>query len=266
MAKAIVTGGAGFIGHHLVNLLLDEGYEVEIWDNLSTGKAENIPFHERCDFVKLDLTIDDLPTTKADKVFHLAAPISVQESIENPEKYKEGILKVTQRLLDWAIDKEVSDFIFASTAAVYGSREDVPFRENSKLVMLSPYARYKRQAESILLNASGININILRFFNVFGEHQHNTGTYAPAVAHFLRQHSEEKPLTITGDGTQTRDYIYVKDICSAMYNCILHRGIPTRVMNIGYGEEVDILTIAKTISDKLTFIPARLEPREVVQT
>lgn len=259
MARAVVTGGAGFIGHHLVELLLQEGHKVEVWDDLSTGKVERIPF-TKVSFRNLNLITDKIPDIEADWVFHLASPVSVQESIEDPGKYEKGICVATSRLASWASRKKVSNFVFASTAAVYGDREDVPFKEGSKLTPISPYAEYKLIAEHILSAFSDLNINVFRFFNVFGEGQPSTGTYAPAVALFLKQYSANEPLTITGDGSQTRDYIYVKDICSAMYKSTQVGKLSYNVMNLGYGQETSVIDIAKVISGNLIYIPARKEP------
>ena len=264
MARAIVTGGAGFIGHHLVNLLLEQGHEVEIWDNLSTGKVENIPSHEKCNFVKLDLTIDTLPDVSADWVFHLAAPVSVQESLENPYKYEQGCFMATKRVLEWSVEHRVTDFTLASTAAVYGDREDAPFQEDSELKPMSPYATWKLNAEHLLkqYNARfGMRTTALRFFNVFGEGQHDSGSYAPAVALFLKQFEAFQPITVTGDGQQTRDYIYVKDICNALYSTIKHPWGSFRVMNAGTGEETSIIEIARAFGGEYKFIAPRVEPK-----
>lgn len=263
MARVVVTGGAGFIGHHLVNLLINEGHEVHVWDNLSTGKLENIP--DSATFTKLDLTIDTLPTDlKADWVFHLAAPVSVQESLENPYKYEQGCFMATKRVLDWSVAHGVTDFTLASTAAVYGDREDAPFTEDSELKPMSPYATWKLNAEHLIKQYNqrfGMRTTALRFFNVFGEGQHDSGSYAPAVALFLKQFEAFQPITVTGDGQQTRDYIYVKDICKALYSTMKNPWGTTRVMNVGTGEETSIIEIARAFGGEYTFIAPRVEPK-----
>jgi len=264
MAKVIVTGGAGFIGHHLVNLLLEEGHTVEVWDNLSTGKLENIPSNPNCTFRELDLTIDILPEVSADWVFHLAAPVSVQESLENPYKYEQGCFMATKRVLDWSVAHGVTDFTLASTAAVYGDREDAPFVEDSELKPMSPYAEWKLNAEHLIKQYNqrfGMRTTALRFFNVFGEGQHDSGSYAPAVALFLKQFEAFQPITVTGDGQQTRDYIYVKDICKALYSTMKNPWGTTRVMNVGTGEETSIIEIARAFGGEYTFIAPRVEPK-----
>ena len=264
MANVIVTGGAGFIGHHLVNLLLNEGHTVQVWDNLSTGKLENLPNHSKCTFKELDLTIDILPEVEADWVFHLAAPVSVQESLENPYKYEQGCYMATKRVLDWSVKHGVTDFTLASTASVYGDREDVPFVEDSELKPMSPYAQWKLNAEHLVNQYNsrfGMRTTALRFFNVFGEGQHDSGSYAPAVALFLKQFEAFQPITVTGDGQQTRDYIYVKDICKALYSTMKHPWGSFRVMNVGTGEETSIIEIARAFGGEYKFIEPRVEPK-----
>ena len=260
--KAIVTGGAGFIGHHLVNLILQNGHEVEVWDDLSTGKRERIP--EGVTFRQINIGLDVLPNIKADWVFHLAAPVSVQESLENPYKYEQGCYMNTKRVIDWAIGHGVKDFAFASTAAVYGEPDILPVNETDVLNPMSPYAEWKLNSEYLLKNWNerfGIRCTALRLFNVFGEGQHDSGSYAPAVALFLKQFEAFNPITVTGDGLQTRDYIYVGDVVRAFLSAMEHPSPDFRVMNVGTGEETTILEIAEAFGGEIKHIEPRLEPR-----
>jgi len=259
--KAIVTGGAGFIGHHLVNLLIEQGHEVEVWDNLSTGKKSRI--HENALFRKIDITVDEMPATWADTVFHLAAPTSVQESLENPYKYEQGCYMSTKRMLDWGLANGVQNFILASTAAIYGEPVNIPVSESSEINPMSPYAEQKRNSE-VLMAAYQRNFKIkctaLRLFNVYGEGQPDSGSYAPAIALFLKQFEAFQPITVTGTGEQTRDYVYVKDVVNAFLLASEHPAEDFRIMNVGNGEELTILEIAEAFGGEIKFIEARKEP------
>jgi len=259
--KAIVTGRAGFIGHHLVNLLIEQGHEVEVWDNLSTGKEERI--HADALFRKIDINVDEMPATWADMVFHLAAPTSVQESLENPYKYEQGCYMTTKRMLDWSLANGVQSFVLASTAAIYGEPTEVPVKEDSEINPMSPYAEQKRNSE-MLMAAYQRNFKIkctaLRLFNVYGEGQPDSGSYAPAVALFLKQFEAFQPITVTGSGQQTRDYVYVKDVVRAFLAAGLNTEQHFRIFNVGTGEELSILEIAEAFGGEIKFIPARKEP------
>ena len=267
--KALVTGGAGFIGHHLVNLLFEKGYEVEVWDNLSTGKLDRllkaIPVRKSVEFKKLDLTYDLLPEVEGvDVVFHLAATTSVQESLENPQKYEQHCYMTTKRMLDWCLNNRVKGFVFASTAAVYGEPVEVPVVESIELNPMSPYAEWKLKSEHLIAayqNNFGMNCTALRLFNVYGEGQPSSGSYAPAVALFLKQFEAFEPITVTGDGLQTRDYIYVKDVARAFVTAAEKPSPTFRVMNVGTGEELTILEIAEAFGGEIKHISARKEPR-----
>jgi len=258
MAKALVTGGAGFIGSNLVNFLLKEGHEVEVWDDLSTGKLERLS--KEVEFKRLDLTRDVLPDIEVDWVFHLAAPVSVQESLENPSKYMYGCFGTTYRMLDWSRRNNAKSFTLASTAAVYGETDQVPVKETDELNPISPYAEWKLKAEDCLsMYKSYFTCTALRFFNVYGNGQSNTGSYAPAVARFLDQYRSGQTITVTGSGLQTRDYVHVNDICSALYESGKRIG-PFLIMNVGSGKEIAILDIANAFETNITFIDKRKEP------
>ena len=259
--KILVTGGAGFIGHHLSNTLYSMGHDVHVLDNLSTGKQERLI--EGIKFQLKDLLVDELPDESFDAVFHLAAPTSVQESLENPEKYKDGCYQMTINVVDWAETHNVKYFTFASTAAVYGPTEIIPTKEDDELNPISPYAEYKLFSEQYLKTVSSdkLQITVTRFFNVFGEEQPNSGSYAPAVAIFLKQFANGEPITVTGDGQQTRDYIYVRDLVNALMMTIEPQPYEYNIYNIGSGDEIKIIDIAKTFNHEIKFIEERKEPK-----
>ena len=259
--KILITGGAGFIGHHLSNTLYSMGHDVHVLDNLSTGKQERLV--EGIKFQLKDLLVDELPDESFDAVFHLAAPTSVQESLENPDKYKEGCYQMTINVVDWAETHNVKYFTFASTAAVYGPTEIIPTKEDDELNPISPYAEYKLFSEQYLKTVSSdkLQITVTRFFNVFGEEQPNSGSYAPAVAIFLKQFAGGEPITVTGDGEQTRDYIYVRDLVDALMMTIEPQPYEYNIYNIGSGNEIKIIDIAKTFNHEIKFIEERKEPK-----
>ena len=244
-----------------MNLLIKEGHEVEVWDNLSTGKLERV--NDKAIFRKIDINIDEMPATWADTIFHLAAPTSVQESLENPYKYEQGCYMTTKRMLDWGLQNGVQNFVLASTAAIYGEPVEVPVSEDTEINPMSPYAEQKRNSE-ILMSAYhrnfGIKCTALRLFNVFGEGQPDSGSYAPAVGLFLKQFESFQPITVTGTGLQTRDYIYVKDIAKAFLAAGLNNSLEFRIFNVGSGEETSVLEIAEAFGGEIKFIAARKEP------
>lgn len=260
--RILVTGGCGFIGHHLVNTLISLGYDVEVWDNLSTGKLERIS--DKVKFTKIDIVLDELPDTEFDFLFHLASPTSVQESIETPDKYELGCFDMTKKVFEWSLKHKVKGFTFSSTSAVYGNSQDIPLSEQEETSPMSPYAKYKLESETFLKhNSFRLNgpVSVMRFFNVFGEEQPSTGSYAPAVARFINQVENNTSITVTGDGLQTRDYIYVKDIVEALISTIDNSDYKYEVLNVGSGIEYKILDIAKYFKHHILHIEPRDEPR-----
>lgn len=265
MKKALVTGGAGFIGHHLVNLLLSKNYQVEVWDNLSVGKIERVP--DGVEFKQLDLTYDIFPEDNFDVVFHLAAPTSVQESLENPNKYEQGCYMATKRLLDWSVTRGVKGFMMASTSAIYGNPKEIPLKETSPINPMSPYAEGKLRAEQLMKSYRDrydIDCTALRLFNVYGEGQHDSGSYAPAVALFMKQFEAFNPITVTGDGLQTRDYVYVGDVVRAFVMASEKPSPIFRMMNVGTGDEISIKEIAESFGGEIIYVEPRIEPKRSV--
>jgi UDP-glucose 4-epimerase len=261
--KILVTGGAGFIGHHLANELYSQGHEVHVWDNLSVGKKERLD--KGINFSEIDILRDELPHFEFDVVYHLASPTSVPESLENPTKYQDGCYTMTKRVVDMCRKYKVREMVFSSTSAVYGDTNQFPTSETSTTNPLSPYAQYKLEAEDYIdsiCQYTPTRFTICRFFNVFGEEQHNSGSYAPAVAIFLKQYNGKQELTVTGDGSQTRDYIYVNDIVSFLINTINQNKYKKEVFNLGFGKDITIQTIAETFDHPISYIPKRLEPNK----
>ena len=267
--KAIVTGGAGFIGSHLVKKLINLGWQVTVIDNFSTGSLENIEGLD-CQIIEEDvnnISIQDWQI-KHNALFHLAAPVSVEESLNNPKKYYDQILRGTANIVDWSLQQGNRDVIIASTAAIYGDSEDLPYVESGSIDPISPYAKAKHMTELLLkeeYEKRPFKGTALRFFNVFGEGQRNEGGYLSAVPVFLNQYESFEPITVTGDGKQTRDFIYVGDVveaCISAYTDISENGI--QVMNVASGQETSIMDLAEAFGGEIIHIPERLEPKRSV--
>lgn len=265
--RAVVTGGAGFIGSHLVKELLSNGYYVTVLDNFSTGDMDNLEPHPNLMIEVRDITVDELPTIQFDTLFHLAAPVSVPESLEDPMKYWTGICIGSRRVIEWAYEMGAKTVVAASTAAVYGDSIDVPLKESSQPQPMSPYAEFKLEMEYMLAgyNRPEFKCSALRFFNVFGEGQRATGGYRSAVPIFLEQYQSYQPITVTGDGTQTRDWIYVGDIVNAileMAKADYKQEMP--VYNVGSGSETQVIEVAEAFGGEHIHIAKRDEPMRSV--
>ena len=261
--RAVVTGGAGFIGSHLVKKLLSNGYYVTVLDDFSTGDMDNLEPHPNLMIEVRDITVDELPAIQFDTLFHLAAPVSVPESLEDPMKYWTGICVGSRRVIDWAYEMGAKTVVAASTAAVYGDSIDVPLKESSQPQPMSPYAEFKLEMEYMLAsyNRPEFKCSALRFFNVFGEGQRSTGGYRSAVPIFLEQYQSFKPITVTGDGSQTRDWIYVGDIVNALIeqsNSEYQSDMP--VYNVGSGAETQVIEVAEALGGEIIHIEKRDEP------
>ena len=256
--RVLVTGGAGFIGSHLVKHLVKHNYDVIVMDNFSTSSMKSLPHPVEIEPVVIHTigSNDPLPEgLKFDTLMHLGAPVSVPESFLDPEKYFNQIAYGTNDLMKWAVACGCKNFVLASTAAVYGRNDHLPLDENNKPYPESPYATSKLFMEYMAEAFKDQSIAILRFFNVYGEGQRDEGGYLSAIPIFLKQYKNNEPLTVTGDGKQTRDFVYVGDVVEAMEKSINFNG----VLNIGSGEEISIIDVAKAFSDNIKFIPERNE-------
>lgn len=260
----VVTGGAGFIGSHLVKELLDQGAKVRVIDNLVRGKKENVDYRATLYPVSvLDRHALEIAFHNVDYVFHLAALPSVPESITEPQKTFETNVIGTQNVLDVAREKGVFKVILSSSCAVYGDPINFPTSEDSKTDPKSPYALHKLMGEQMLKVYSEVytmETCSLRYFNVYGPNQNDSGAYAPAIAIFLKQKREGQPLGIVGSGEQTRDFVHVRDVVKANIAAALTREFTGGdVVNIGSGKEISINDLAKMIGGETAKLPKRLE-------
>ena len=231
----LITGGLGFIGSHITDELV-ENNNVTIIDNKSTGSVNNLKdsSHENLEIIIEDLHSADLDKIlfEKDYVFHLAAMASVPLSVDNPVLCNQVNVDSTVKLLKAAINNNVKKIVFSSSSAVYGQNMNMPLKESEPLMPTSPYAASKASCELYLksfYDSYGLNYTILRYFNVFGPRQDKNSQYAAVIPNFISALLENEPVEIYGDGEQTRDFVYVKDIvaanikaCESDYNGILN--------------------------------------------
>ena len=256
MKKVIVTGGAGFIGSHLTELLLSRGYHIIIIDDFSTGKIANIePLLKsmKVDFIQGSIT--ELPLLQnlfqgVDFVFHQAALSSVPRSVEDPLSTNKVNITGTLNVLLAARDNNVKKVIYASSSSVYGDTPTLPKREDMVSNPQSPYALTKLVGEyycRVFYQIYDLPTICLRYFNVYGPRQDSDSQYAAVIPIFITRLSQNKPPIIYGDGEQTRDFTFVKDVIQA--NIIGAESDACGIFNIGRGENSTLNDLAKTITD-----------------
>lgn len=265
MTSYLVTGGAGFIGSHIVAALLEQGHFVRVLDNFSTGKRENLAQFApspRLEVVEGDIR-DPRITAQAvqgiEYVFHEAAFVSVPQSMEDPLPCFDINQRGTEVVLEAARKAGVKRVVLASSAAVYGDSEALPLEEDSPLRPLSPYAVSKRVDElyaQLYTRSFGLEVVALRYFNVYGPRQRPDSVYAAAVPIFTRRLLEGKPVTIYGDGGQTRDLVFVGDVVRANLLASQHPAAPGEVFNICTGEEIRVLDLVETLMRLFPNAPA----------
>lgn len=266
--KYLVTGGAGFIGSHITRTLLERGDQVRILDNFSSGKRENLTGLD-VELIEGDLR-DASKVAEAvkgmDIVFHEAAFVSVAESMEKPLECLDVNVTGTSIVFEAARKAGVKRVVIASSAAVYGDSEVYPLSEDSPLRQLSPYATSKRIDEKyaeLFTNYFGLEVAALRYFNVYGPRQRPDSMYAAAVPIFIRRMLDNKPITVYGDGGQTRDLVNVRDVVQANLLASEHPAAPGKIFNVCTGVETRLLDLLDILYEIFPNAPKHVhaEPR-----
>lgn len=247
--KVLVTGGAGFIGSHLVNALIDKGLDVVVVDNLSTGKEANI--NQSATFINADICStnirDIFDIHKPQITFHLAAQSNVRKSMTSPIEDMQNNIAGSINLLQCCVATGVEKIVYASSAAVYGLPEILPINETHRVKPLSPYGISKHTVEHYLdvyYRTAGLKYTILRYSNVYGERQDPAGE-GGVISVFLDRLQKDEPVLVYGDGEQTRDFINVQDVVEANIKAMIFGS--GEVFNISTGKSTSINNLIKTI-------------------
>ena len=261
--KSLVTGGAGFIGSHLVDELLSIGHEVIVLDNFSTGRKENLSHvYRKIKLVECDLSTEGRWVEEfkdVDWVFHLASLADIVPSIQNPKGYFQSNVDATFFVLEAARHANVKRFVYSASSSCYGIPDNYPTSEDADIRPQYPYSLAKRMGEELvehwaqLYNLPAIS---LRFFNVYGTRSRTSGTYGAVFGVFLAQKLANKPYTVVGDGEQTRDFTYVADIVSALITSA-ESDRSNEIYNVGSDTTVSVNRIVELLEGDKIHIPKR---------
>lgn len=263
--KAVVTGGAGFIGSHMVDLLIEQNFEVIVIDNLSNGRLENIEHHkDKIKFVQADIGDYDNKLEKyfedVEYVFHFAALADIVPSINDPLKYHKANVDGTINILQAAkTSTKLKKFVYAASSSCYGIPKTYPTSEDTKIAPEYPYAHTKRVAEEYVLHWGQVyNMPVvsMRFFNVYGPRHRTSGTYGAVFGVFLAQLLNNKPLTIVGDGEQTRDFTFVTDVVDACLSAAKSE-YTNEIFNVGSDNTYSVNYLVELLGGEKTYIPKR---------
>lgn len=263
--KALVTGGCGFIGSHLTESLLSRGHEVIVLDNLEFGRLDNLKTYQK--HPRLRMVVADVrelsqiqPSFEGvDWVFHLAGIADIVPSIERPELYFETNVTGTLNVLQCAREAAVKRFVYAASSSCYGIPKIYPTPESAQISPMYPYALTKYMGELLVLrwgDIYGIGSVSLRLFNVFGPRSRTNGAYGAVFGVFMAQKLNNEPLTVVGDGTQTRDFTYVTDVSEA-FICAAESNCSNVAFNVGSGNHYSINYLTKLLGGSCVNIPKR---------
>ena len=263
MTTAIVTGGAGFIGSHLVDALLAENISVRVIDNYSTGRPENLAHVTgqvelvEADFAKSGSWQKLFQDT--DWVFNLGALADIVPSIQRPADYFQANVDGTFNVLEAAKNAGVKRFVYAASSSCYGIPDNYPTSEDADISPQYPYALTKRLGEELVMHWAQLYklpAIALRLFNVYGPRSRTSGTYGAVLGVFLAQKLANKPFTVVGDGTQTRDFTYVTDVANAFLTAA-QSSVCEEIFNVGSGETVSVNRLVELLGGEVTYIPKR---------
>lgn len=264
--KTLVTGGCGFIGSHMVDKLLADGHDVTVIDNLSSGNIRNLEHHKG----NLKLNVNIVSITESEKieslfanidiVFHIAALADIVPSIEQPLTYHNSNVNGTICVLEACRKHNVKRIIYAASSSCYGIPESYPTPETAEIKSQYPYAVTKNLGEQYCMYWEQIykmNITSMRFFNVYGPRSRTSGTYGAVFGVFLAQKLNNKPFTVVGDGTQTRDFTFVTDVVDACVTASKRNDISGQIFNVGSGNTYSVNKLVELLGGAIVYIPKR---------
>ena len=261
--KSLVTGGAGFIGSHLVDKLLERGDEVIVIDNFSTGRPENLKHvASHIDLLEEDISLTEKWKKKfkdVTNVFHLAALADIVPSIENPNDYYKSNVNGTFNVMEACKENNIKKIVYSASSSCYGIPEITPTPEISDISPQYPYALTKYLGEQIVMHWSHVYkvpAISLRFFNVYGPRSRTSGTYGAVFGVFLAQKLNNKPFTVVGDGTQTRDFTYVSDVVNAIISASIS-DVSGDIINIGSDNTYSVNRLVELLGGDVVYIPKR---------
>jgi len=247
--KVLVTGGAGFIGSHIVKLLVDRGFEVTVYDNLSHSNADSV--NQKAKFIEGDILDKDLlkkALLGVDGVIHMAGLIEVSESVKDPETFAKNNILGSLSLLEAMKESNVKKIIFSSTASVYGDKPELPIKEDGKVLAANPYGASKVSVENFLYSYHfnfQFDVTILRYFNAYGPGEvHDPETHG--IPNFIRAALDNQPIPLYWKGEQVRDFIYVDDLAAAHISVLDLDGF--NIFNVGTDQGVKVMDVIKTIA------------------
>ncbi len=263
--RAVVTGGAGFIGSHMVDLLLGEGYHVRVLDNLAGGRLDNLAHHRTDPRLSVEIRdIRDLGAPEAlfaevDHVFHFAGIGDIVPSIERPVEYLSTNALGTVRVLEAARHAGVRKFVYAASSSCYGVAQEIPTPETAPIQPEYPYALSKYQGEQAVLHWAQVYrlpVNSIRIFNAYGIRSRTSGAYGAVFGVFLAQKLAGKPFTVVGDGTQRRDFVYASDVARAFHLAALTERT-AEIYNLGAGHPQPVNRLVELLGGEVVHVPKR---------
>ena len=264
MKSVLVTGGAGFIGSHMVDYLLSKGFSVRIIDNLITGKTINLIQHKDNNNLILDkrdirnIDSNDSIYKGLNFIYHFAGLSDIVPSIDNPEDYMSVNIQGTVKVCEGARQNRIKKLVYAASSSCYGIAK-VPTNEDAKISTQYPYALSKYLGEKAIMHWNRVYqlpVNIIRIFNAFGTRAKTRGTYGAVFGVFLKQKLSRKPFTVVGDGNQKRDFLYVTDVVRAFYKASITKKIG-EIYNLGAGKPQSINYLVKLLEGPIKNIPKR---------